>query len=408
RAQPQAYQQQLQSQASSPPPSPESTIYPPWHYGAPQPSDYPSARRIDPTKPQPQGQSAVGQTPARPPSAPTTPSPAAMLANLPQPSEQLPKPSGALANTPGPLPFMAPSTPTPTTSQRDTDGGGRFKKVRELGSGGFGKVWLAVDQNLDRTVAVKFAHAPDTETEQRMLREGRALAAVRHPNCVRIYDIVSEPDGLGIVMEYIEGPSLSQQVRGKGRLDDVAAARLWSTMAGALDAAHAKGVLHRDVKPSNVLIDPEGAPHLIDFGIARSKGDSTLTATGMMMGTPDFLAPETATGKPATPASDAWQLAATVSFALAGQPPRGTRDDVMSALMAAANGAELTELPTDSAHYGLLRAALHTDPTHRPTLDAIREHLGQWLAATGHAEEGPVTAAVAPSESTTKSNIKRS
>ncbi|GAB3870847.1 hypothetical protein GCM10029964_006100 [Kibdelosporangium lantanae] len=167
-----------------------------------------------------------------------------------------------------------------------THAGGRFQKIRALGHGGFGTVYLAMDTQLDRTVAVKMAHAPDAEAEQRMLREARALAAVRHPNCVRVYDIVEDEDGLGIVMEFIEGEALADAVSEHGPLDDIAAARLWVTMAGALSAAHAKGVLHRDIKPSNIMIDPSGMPHLIDFGIARAKGDSTLTKTGMMVGTP--------------------------------------------------------------------------------------------------------------------------
>ncbi|MGH3881296.1 MAG: serine/threonine-protein kinase, partial [Actinophytocola sp.] len=231
-----------------------------------------------------------------------------------------------LAADPGPLPFGGggpggpggPVGPPKAPSGLWQNNGGRFQKIKPLGQGGFGTVWLAKDTQLDRTVAVKLAHAPDQETEARMLREARALAAVHHPNCVRVYDIVSDSDGLGLVMEYIEGEPLADSVHGNGVLNDVQAARLWVTLAGALSAAHGKGVLHRDVKPANVIVDPNGMAHLIDFGIARAKGDSTLTAAGMMVGTPDFLAPETAGGAPATPASDAWQLAATVSFALAG------------------------------------------------------------------------------------------
>ncbi|MCE7008710.1 serine/threonine protein kinase [Kibdelosporangium philippinense] len=315
---------------------------------------------------------------------------------------------GKLADTPGPMPFplggAAPvGAPKPATRAMTgansansmwTRSGGRFKKIKALGHGGFGTVWLAMDTQLDRTVAVKIAHAPDAETEQRMLREARALAAVRHPNCVRVYDIVEDEDGLGIVMEYIEGLPLADAVHENGKLDDLAAARLWVTMAGALSAAHAKGVLHRDIKPSNIMIDPSGMPHLIDFGIARSKGDSTLTKTGMMVGTPDFLAPETAAGSPATPASDAWQLAATVSYALTGEPPRGTRDNPMAALMAAAKAERITHLPASSVHLRLISAALGPDPAGRPTLDTVIRQTGGWLTKGGHAEDGPVTKVV--------------
>lgn len=295
----------------------------------------------------------------------------------------------ALAADPGPLPFASEK---PTSVIKPASG--RFQRLRQLGTGGFGTVWLAKDTQLNRTVAIKMAHAPDAETEERMLREARALAAVHHPNCVRVYDIVSEADGLGLIMEYIEGEQLAEVVHGPGALSDLQAARLWLTMAGALSAAHAKGVLHRDVKPANVIVDPEGNPHLIDFGIARSKGDQTLTAAGMMVGTPDFLAPETATGAQATPASDAWQLAATVSFALAAHPPRGVRENAMAALMAAAKAEPLSHLPRRSTHLRLLTASLDKDPTRRPTLAAVQREMTAWIARAGQETAGPVTQVV--------------
>jgi predicted Ser/Thr protein kinase len=323
-----------------------------------------------------------------PPPAVRTPPPPPM-----HPPLREPEPDRAalakLAADPGPLPFT-PRGVSPTTAMLQ-GAGGRFRKIRPLGHGGFGTVWLAMDTQLDRTVAVKIAHAPDAETEERMLREARALAAVHHPNCVRVYDIVSDVDGLGLVMEYIEGQQLADLVQEVGALDDVSAARLWMTMASALSAAHTKGVLHRDVKPANVIIDPEGTAHLIDFGIARSRGDSTLTATGMMVGTPDFLAPETAAGAAATPSSDAWQLAATVSFALSGAPPRGVRENAMVALMAAAKAEPLVELPRHTTHRPLLVASLDPDPSRRPTLAAVAREMRAWLGRAGHTEDGPVT-----------------
>ncbi len=313
--------------------------------------------------------------------------------------EQQPTPQPSrLADTPGPLPFgpgavSSGSNPAPVANSGKVwnPAGGRFRRIRQLGRGGFGTVWLAVDEQLARTVAVKLAHAPDNETEQRMVREARALAAVRHPNCVRVFDIVQDPDGLAIIMEYIDGRPLSEVVLNSGLLADTLAARLWVNMADALAAAHDQGVLHRDVKPSNVIVDTHGTAHLIDFGIARSKGDSTLTATGMMVGTPDFLAPETARGEPASPASDAWQLAATVSYALTGQPPRGSRENPISALMAAAQGEPCVKLPQHSAHTRLLTSALDPEPAKRPSLTAVRAELGAWLSQAGLSKEGPVT-----------------
>ncbi|WP_329787874.1 protein kinase [Lentzea sp. DG1S-22] len=316
---------------------------------------------------------------------------------LPQPAPPQPSNPAVLADTPGPLPFGpgAANAESPAPVQKSgkvwNPGNGRFRRVRQLGSGGFGTVWLAVDEQLDRTVAVKLAHAPDNETEARMLREARALAAVRHPNCVRVFDIVQDPDGLALVMEYIEGASLSETVLKNGLIDDKLAARLWLNMADALAAAHDRGVLHRDVKPSNVIVDGQGTAHLIDFGIARSKGDSTLTATGMMVGTPDFLAPETARGETASPASDSWQLAATVSYALTGHPPRGSRENPISSLMAAAQGEPITKLPQNSAHARLLLAAMDPEPNRRPTLAQVRGQLAQFLDQQGMSKEGPVT-----------------
>jgi serine/threonine protein kinase len=140
-----------------------------------------------------------------------------------------------------------------------------------------------------------------------------------------------------------------------------------------------------------VIVDPNGFPHLIDFGIARSKGDAAMTATGMMVGTPDFLAPETATGAAATPASDAWQLAATVSFALSGHPPRGVRENAMASLMAAAKAEPLAKLPRHSAHLRLLTASLDADPSRRPTLESIAREMTAWLSRSGQAQVGPVT-----------------
>lgn len=315
---------------------------------------------------------------------PLSPTLVAAPAVLPEPSRPQPP---RLADKPGPLPFATRDNATVLWNSS----GGRFRKVRQLGHGGFGTVWLAKDTQLDRTVALKFAHAPDAETQARMMREARALAAVHHPNCVRVYDIIEDVDGLGIVMEYIDGRPLQEAVNAYGPLDDVAAARLWATMAGALAAAHAQGVLHRDVKPANVLVDNEGVPHLIDFGIARTRGDATLTAAGMMMGTPDFLAPETAATGVATPASDAWQVAATVSYAMTGQPPRGQRSNPMSALMAAAQRLPNTHLPDRSRHLGLLAAALDADPGRRPTLNTVHRELSAWLAGGGYPEDGPVT-----------------
>lgn len=289
-------------------------------------------------------------------------------------------------------PARRPAPPTRVAPAPAPAGGPpRFELIRRLGSGGFGRVWLAHDARIGQVIALKAAHAPDAETEERIRREAQALAAVRHPNCVRIYDLVparsdpglAELDGMVIVMGYVDGVSLGDMVRTRGLLDDVGAARVWMNLAGALDAAHQQGVMHRDVKPGNIVVDNAGAAHLIDFGIARKSGDSTMTQAGFVLGTPDYLAPEVACGERATPASDAWQLAATVSFALSGHPPRGGHDDAISGLRAAASGAPLSHLPKQTAHLALLQAAMDNDPARRPPLRVVQSALEDWLRRAG-------------------------
>lgn len=314
-----------------------------------------------------------------------------------QPVRAAPQPSthGSRAASPQPPTRQAFAAPPPPRQA----GPPRFKVVRKLGAGGFGRVWLAHDARLGHLVALKAAHAPDSDTEERIRREAEALAAIRHPHCVRIYDMLparsdpglTELDGMVIVMGFVDGISLGDLVRDKGLLDDIAAARVWLSVAGALDAAHHRGVMHRDVKPGNVIVDASGLAHLIDFGIARRTGDATLTQAGFVLGTPDFLAPEIACGDRATPASDGWQLAATVSYALTGYPPRGAHADAVSGLRAAAAGAALSHLPKRTAHLALLRATLDTAPERRPSLSAVQGALSQWLHRAGAAVDGPVT-----------------
>ncbi len=303
----------------------------------------------------------------------------------------------------GPLPPPAGPPRRPTLAAPVAGGSPRaprFRLLRRLGAGGFGRVWLAHDAQRGHTVAVKSAHAADPETEERIRREAAALGALRHPCCVQIYDLLhasSDPglqgmDGLVIVMQYVDGMSLGQLVGEQGPVDDISAARIWTGIAGALHTAHRAGVLHRDIKPGNIVVDPQGHPHLIDFGIARKQGDSTLTQTGYVLGTPDYLAPEAAAGKPASPASDAWQLAAAVSFALSGHPPRGESADAVAGLRAAAAGAKLTHLPGRTAHLALLKQAMRTEPHRRPDLPTVQGKLDGWLRRHGHRTDGPVTA----------------
>jgi eukaryotic-like serine/threonine-protein kinase len=380
----------------------------------------PQRRRPQPP-PQPPRPQPQPPRPQRPQPLPPMPSVRPQPPKNPQPTRQLPSadsvPAGTTAQDPAPGGTMPPRPATdpgqlpPTrvgalagaggTAENAGDGhpgSGRFRRLHRLGEGGFGDVWLAMDTELDREVAIKVARAPDPDTELRIRREARALAAVRHPHCVRVYDILSDVDdlpGLAIVMEYVRGPSLARQVQDRGSLSDTEGAHLWSTLAGALAAAHDRGVLHRDVKPANVIIDDTGQAHLIDFGIARTAWDPPLTAAGVVIGTPDYLAPEVAAGGSAHPKSDLWQLAATVSYALCGVPPRGYRESSMEALRAAATREPATELPISSVHLGLLQRALHPEPERRPTLTEVQSNLAGWLARTGRPARGPVTRTLA-------------
>lgn len=346
----------------------------------------------------PAAKAAAAQPPAAGPSAPKAPAASAPLAANPGPL-----PASVAAAMPRPRP--------PATLVERADGNNRrFELIRQLGAGGFGGVWLANDHRLGQRVAVKAAHAPDPDTELRIRREARALGAVVHPNCVRILDLVDSQAypglaglrGLVIVMEYLDGQSLGDVVTARGPVDDLAAARIWLRTAGALAAAHQQGVLHRDVKPSNVVLDPRGDPHLIDFGIARAPGDMTLTMHGMVIGTPDFLAPETARGDRATPSSDSWQLAATISFALTGVPPRGDHTNAVSGLRAAAASAAPTNLPGRSVHRKLLAACLATEPAARPALVDVRRTLDHWLTSQQPAGTGARPMAGAPPRQRTR------
>ncbi|SFM82840.1 Protein kinase domain-containing protein [Pseudonocardia ammonioxydans] len=377
-------------QAAGAPPVAQSAPYAGFH--APPPGPGPGGRPPQAYHGGPPG-AAPPSGPGRPPTGPAA-HPAAGPLRPHGPPSGGPYPPPAPPGRPPRNPTLV--APVPGAPPR----GPRFRLLKRLGAGGFGGVWLAHDAKLGHTVAVKSAHAADPETEERIRREAAALGSMRHPCCVEIYDLLhasSDPglqgmDGLVIVMQYVDGKSLGELVGERGPVDDISAARIWTGIAGALDTAHRGGVLHRDIKPGNIVVDPQGHPHLIDFGIARKQGDSTLTQTGYVLGTPDYLAPETAAGKPASPASDGWQLAAAVSFALSGHPPRGESSDAVAGLRAAAAGAKLTHLPNRTAHLSLLKQAMRTEPQRRPELRTVQSKLDGWLQRHGYRADGPVTA----------------
>jgi serine/threonine protein kinase len=199
--------------------------------------------------------------------------------------------------------------------------GGRYRLERRIAAGGMATVWLARDEELDRDVALKVLSdvlAEDPAYVARFRREARVAARVSHPNLVRMFDYSSEAERPYIVMEHIGGGTLAERIRA-GAGDETDPERLARQLLGALQAIHAAGVVHRDVKPSNVLLDAEGNAHLTDFGIAQPEDATQLTSTGQVMGTLKYMAPEVLAGKQATERSDLYALGVVLQEALAGR-----------------------------------------------------------------------------------------
>ena len=257
---------------------------------------------------------------------------------------------------------------------------GRYLLQHPIGRGAMGTVWRAQDSLLARDVAVKEVRlrsplpnspgSPVTEETrvlyERTLREARTAARLNHPAVITVFDVIEEANGCPwIVMELIQGRSLEQIVAQDGPLPPRQAADLGGRLLSALRCAHAAGILHRDVKPSNVLLGADGRAVLTDFGIATLEGDSTLTQAGMVMGTPGFTAPERVRGEPASPASDLWSLGATLFAAVEGHGPFDDRQTSLAILAAIAN--EDPPRPWRAGPLGpAIEAMLRRDPWARP------------------------------------------
>ncbi|MFJ5828674.1 serine/threonine-protein kinase [Streptomyces sp. NPDC093089] len=219
---------------------------------------------------------------------------------------------------------------------------GRYRLGVVLGRGGMGTVWRAVDETLGRTVAVKELRFPtsiDDDEKRRLitrtLREAKAIARIRNNGAVTVYDVVDEDDRPWIVMELIEGKSLADAVREDGTLTPRRAAEVGLAILDVLRSAHREGILHRDVKPSNVLIAEDGRVVLTDFGIAQVEGDPSITSTGMLVGAPSYISPERARGHKPGPAADLWSLGGLIYAAVEGSPPydKGSAIATLTAVM---------------------------------------------------------------------------
>ncbi|MFD7097895.1 serine/threonine-protein kinase [Streptomyces xanthophaeus] len=249
---------------------------------------------------------------------------------------------------------------------------GRYRLVEPIGRGGMGKVWRAHDELLHRTVAVKeltaglyVAQADREVLHARTQKEARAAARIQHPAVVTVHDVLEHDDRPWIVMEYIDGPSLAEAAKAAGRIEPREAARIGLHVLGALRAAHAVGVLHRDVKPGNVLLAKDGRVLLTDFGIAAIEGDSSITRTGELVGSIDYLAPERVTGGVPDPSSDLWSLGATLYTAVEARSPF-RRTSPISSLQAVVND-EPPALRQAGALGPVITALLRKDPAHRPS-----------------------------------------
>nr|WP_272921687.1 serine/threonine-protein kinase [Streptomyces sp. SID8354] len=261
---------------------------------------------------------------------------------------------------------------------------GRYRLVERIGQGGMGTVWRARDELLGRQVAVKRLHvSPQLDADElatrhaRTTREAQAAARINHPNVVGVHDVVDDEGSPCIVMEYVPSSTLGDAIKeaaGSGTyLTPREAARIGRGMIAALRAAHSAGVLHRDVKPGNVLLGKDGRVVLTDFGIAVATGTSTLTKTGELVGSIDYLAPERVKGSTPGPASDLWALGATLYQAVEGKPPFRKNTAVETAYAIA---VDPLEAPRNAGQLGaLIEALLAKEPGDRPTAEVVEQAL---------------------------------
>ena len=260
---------------------------------------------------------------------------------------------------------------------------GRYRLVCQVGTGAMGVVWQARDERLHRTVAVKQLLLPagmdETEAEEanrRAMREGRITARLDHPHAITVYNVAEHEGQLYLIMEYLQAESLAAVLTERGPLPPEEVARIGCQIAAALSAAHEAGIVHRDIKPGNVLIADDGTAKITDFGISRAVGDGTVTATGILAGTPAYLAPEAARGQQAGFPADVFSLGSTLYAAVEGVPPFGVDDNALALLFRIAN-SEVTPPKQAGLLTPMLARMLDRDLARRPTMHQVRAALAE-------------------------------
>ncbi len=274
---------------------------------------------------------------------------------------------------------------------------GRYRLIAKLGHGGMGTVWRAKDETVDREVAVKEPRVPEHLPEreranafERMRREARAAARLDHPAVVGVHDVAVVDDRPWIVMELVRGRSLGDALQ-EGTLPAREAARIGLEVLGALEAAHAAGILHRDVKPDNVLLGRHGRVVLTDFGIAQIEGESSLTDTGGFVGSPEYIAPERVLGQRPGPAGDLWSLGVVLYAATEGVSPF-RRSNTPATLQSVLNATPAPPMSAGGPLAEAINGLLHKDPARRPDAAQVRALLE---AAANPPAEPPTQAAQA-------------
>ena len=295
----------------------------------------------------------------------------------PNPPAAVPHPDNPYAAPTQVVPHQAaPSAPEPEPGTGRLIGG-RYRLLAKLGHGGMGTVWRAKDETVDREVAVKEPRVPDHLPEreranafERMRREARAAARLDHPAVVNVHDVAVVDGQPWIVMELVHGRSLGDALQ-EGTLGAREAARIGLEVLGALEAAHAAGILHRDVKPDNVLLGRHDRVVLTDFGIAQIEGETNLTDTGGFVGSPEYIAPERVLGQRPGPASDLWSLGVVLYAATEGVSPF-RRSNTPATLQSVLNATPAVPASASGPLADVITGLLQKDPARRPNAAQVR------------------------------------